>query len=389
MISAGVGFSLQEDAEVAGREAARQALERCGAPPKALVVFATPAHGTEYPSLLREIRQTAGTDKIVGCSAVGVIAEKREIDVKPAVAVLAIAGDSLFTQPFLCSNLYGRSEAVGREIGEAASKQGGKNLVAVFPDTFTFHPSEFLRGIREEGNPPVVGGGASEDGRFQRTFQFEGESVDTDAVSGIILSGALRYELGVTQACRPVGESLLVTRAEGRTICELSGRPAVEALRERLKGELGEALRDHGGQLFLAYPGCPERSELSRGEYLVRNVAGINEEEGTITSGDEIAEGQIVAFAVRDGNHARTDLIEMLAQQKVRQTAPPAFAFYFNCCGRGRGLYGDSDVDSRLINNALGDFPLIGFSSFCELAPIGPTNLLHNYSGVLTLIYPE
>jgi small ligand-binding sensory domain FIST len=59
---------------------------------------------------------------------------------------------------------------------------------------------------------------------------------------------------------------------------------------------------------------------------------------------------------------------------------------YFNCASRGRGLYGISDLDTSYIKQYLGDIPMIGFFTGCEIGPIQRRSSLHLYSGVLVLV---
>ncbi len=68
------------------------------------------------------------------------------------------------------------------------------------------------------------------------------------------------------------------------------------------------------------------------------------------------------------------------------QGRKPAFGFYFNCVGRGRGLYNLPDLGISYIKQYLGEIPIIGFFSGCEIAPIRQQSQLHQYSGVLVLI---
>jgi small ligand-binding sensory domain FIST len=66
----------------------------------------------------------------------------------------------------------------------------------------------------------------------------------------------------------------------------------------------------------------------------------------------------------------------------------PGFGVYFNCAGRGQGLFGERDHDVKLIREHLGDFPLVGFFGNGEFAPVGGRNFFHTYTGVLVVI-PE
>lgn len=78
-------------------------------------------------------------------------------------------------------------------------------------------------------------------------------------------------------------------------------------------------------------------------------------------------------------------LAELAAQLHGRR---PAFGCYFDCAGRGRGLFGIPDHDVTLIRAQLGEFPLVGFFGNGEFAPIGRRNFFHNYTGAL-VIFPD
>jgi hypothetical protein len=69
---AGVGMSRHHNPNIAGREAAEQALEKAGVQrPDFVFVFAS--IGYDQPSLLHTVRQTTGGAPLSGCSAEGTI----------------------------------------------------------------------------------------------------------------------------------------------------------------------------------------------------------------------------------------------------------------------------------------------------------------------------
>lgn len=70
------------------------------------------------------------------------------------------------------------------------------------------------------------------------------------------------------------------------------------------------------------------------------------------------------------------------------RVAAPAFGLYFNCCGRGRGLYGQPGVDTALLRAYLGAVPVAGLFTGLELAPVAGLNRLQLFSGVLALVRP-
>jgi hypothetical protein len=71
-IKAGVGMSRHHNPNVAGREAAEQALEKAGvSKPHFVLMFAS--IGYDQPSLLRAVREVTGGAPLSGCSAEGTI----------------------------------------------------------------------------------------------------------------------------------------------------------------------------------------------------------------------------------------------------------------------------------------------------------------------------
>ena len=131
-----------------------------------------------------------------------------------------------------------------------------------------------------------------------------------------------------------------------------------------------------------------ERS-LERGDFLVRNLVGADQSSGALAVAERVRVGQTLQFQIRDAQASREDLREMLDELMERLNGRrPAFGCYFDCAGRGRGLFGVPDHDVTLIRERLGEFPLVGFFGNGEFAPIGRRNFFHNYTGAL-VIFPE
>ena len=77
----------------------------------------------------------------------------------------------------------------------------------------------------------------------------------------------------------------------------------------------------------------------------------------------------------------------MLLRLKKQNSNSPTFGIYFNCASRGEALYGRSNVDTQIIREILGEFPLIGFFGAYELAQMPQGVQLYTYTGVLVLVY--
>jgi small ligand-binding sensory domain FIST len=196
------------------------------------------------------------------------------------------------------------------------------------------------------------------------------------------LSGNLEVETMVAQGCRPFGQSGRVTRAEGGQLCEIERRPALQFLRDQLnslsKDELQLVQR---APLFLGVAMDPFQQTAPRpGDYLIRNVIGVDPGKGVLAVHARIPTGATVQFHLRDGDASHDDLCAVLDTAKHRNLAPPAGALLFSCLGRGRHLFGVPDHDSALFQQVIGPTPLGGFFCNGEIGPVQDATYLHSYT---------
>jgi small ligand-binding sensory domain FIST len=126
-----------------------------------------------------------------------------------------------------------------------------------------------------------------------------------------------------------------------------------------------------------------ERS-VDRPELLIRAVQGVDPVRRGLLVSDEVRPGMRLAFAVRDAKAAREDL-QTAVRELLREAngAAPRFGIYINCAGRGSGLYGQKDVDIKILKARLGELPLAGMQSSFEVSEIAGKPTLQLYTGVL------
>ena len=92
----------------------------------------------------------------------------------------------------------------------------------------------------------------------------------------------------------------------------------------------------------------------------------------------------VTGFSYSEGKKLTTKNPKLLKNQNPSM---PTFGIYFNCASRGDGLYGRPNVDTQLIRETLGDFPLIGFFGAYEMAQMPLGVQLYTYTGILVLVY--
>ncbi|HWH75754.1 MAG TPA: FIST N-terminal domain-containing protein [Candidatus Binatus sp.] len=390
MIRAGVGQSHNASTAIAVDEAVAQALAQTDSDrADAAVVFFSAEHAAHGDELAKAIRRAAGTDRIVGCSATGVLTTNGEVEGGHGLAVLALRSNQIECQSLLFKPFHEHELHIGAKLaGVAAPSQASGSLLALFPDTYSGQPQRLLESLHDErGFTPVVGAGASENGSARATYQLGPTGMVSDAVAALHLSGSFQTSIEITQGCQPITAPMVITKAERNLIHEINERPAFEVFAGLLKGPLAEDLRRAVTVLFVGLPADRLINSVAAGKYLVRNIIGIDPNKGIVGVAEEVTEGESMIFVMRDGQRARDDLNQMLQRQSVNLGGrKPAFGFYFNCCARGSSLYGIPGIDSAYIKQALGDFPLIGMFGGYELAPLGRANHLFAYTGVLALI---
>ena len=386
MIAAGTGLGVGGAADNAALEASLEALERSGADRADLaLVFVTGDAHTRAHEALHAVRRVTGAPVVLGCSGTGILTERREVEDELAVAVLAVRCERLVVTPFSFER-QGEQRDLGTELARRIGPtvaEGGCALV--LPDAMGCNPPALLGQLHDAlGFVPVLGAVAAGSPMFElyNTDAMEG------ALVGVALSG-LAPVIGVTQGCTPIGEPYVITHAEGNVIQRIGSRPALEMLTAAIRANPDTESRIRHAGVFAGLAMDPAKSPLERGDFLVRNLVGADQSNGALAVAERVRIGQTLQFQIRDAEASRQDLREMLDELAERlHGRRPAFGCYFDCAGRGRGLYGVPDHDVSLIRERLGEFPLVGFFGNGEFAPIGRRNFFHNYTGAL-VIFPE
>ena len=354
-----------------------------------VVVFFTVDHLADYQKLLSAIKIITRSERIVGSSGAGVLSRDGEIEGAPGIAVLVLSSEDLGANPLMFNPLKARDREIGGEIARAVKTEPGKeSLLVLFPDPYNAQPGRLFEGIEEGlGSFPVVGAGSSENGSRGKTYQLFGDKISSNSISGFWLSGSFHRSIDITQGCQPITDPMVITKARGNLILEIDNRPAFEVFAKVLKGPLLEDIGRALAFVFAGLPGDRRQNSVAPGQYLVRNIVGLDPQKGVLAVAEEVFEGERMVFTLRDGQRAREDLQQMLERQRQSLGGkPPRLGLYFNCCARGTSLYGIQGIDTAYMRSALGDFPLIGMFGSFELGPLGKKNRLLAYTGVLALI---
>lgn len=196
-------------------------------------------------------------------------------------------------------------------------------------------------------------------------------------VSGVLFAPSVGVVTRLTQGCTPLGPRREITRCRGNVLMELDGQPALDVF----YADIGAPLAADPGLLASrVFAGLPVRGS-DTGDYRVRNLVGLDEENRLLAIGEWVEKGDVVMFCRRDREAAEQDMRRMLAEMANVLERPPAGGVYFSCLARGPNLLGPDSEELRLIQEILGSFPLVGFFGNGEISH----DRLYGYTGVLTV----
>jgi small ligand-binding sensory domain FIST len=389
MLRAGVGISVSHNPRTATLEACAAAMTQAGlATATGAIFFATTAHGGAFPLILRTVAEQTKTAQVAGCSGVGVIASESEVESGHAISVLVFGGTDVNAKRLFAPMLRGRGREVALELAASIKPALGSssNLLCIFADTYNMDAEPFLDAIQAElPGVVIVGGGASEDGSIGETFQFCGNTVSSNSVSGMLISGDFDLNVGASLACTQIGPTHRVTEVRDNVVISLDGRPAYEVFAEAA-GPLADDLRRALSFVFIGIPLDDTPDRLQRGRFLVRNIVGASAEHGVIAVAHHPQVGDALGLVLRNGERAREDLKATLEELSAKSPSPAAFGLYFDCVSRGAGLYNIPGHDTAYIRQYLGAVPVAGFFTGFEIGPLADEVGLLQYSGVLVLV---
>jgi small ligand-binding sensory domain FIST len=354
-------------------------LEQLGTEADVAAVFASPQHRDTFGDMAAAINRMLRPAVLVGTTAVAVLGGSREVEDAPAIGLWA---GRLAARPRPV-HLHATRTASGIALqGLSASTFEPGDALLLLADPFSLPVDAIIDALAEFEMPeasetlsvPVVGGMASAASTPGGNRLVLDDEVMSSGGVGVVLPGGVATRTVVSQGCRPIGDPMIVTRAEGNLVMEIAGRPALDRLDDLVRAADDEerSLLASGLQIGIAID--EHRATFERGDFLVRGVVGADRLQRALAVGDRVEVGTTVQFQVRDAVAADEDLREMLAD------ATGDAALVFTCNGRGQRLFGEPDHDARVVHDTLGSPALAGMFCAGEFGPVGGRSFVHGFT---------
>ncbi len=356
--------------------------------PDLALVFFSAHHAAHAQRITAILTERFAPRALLGCVGEAVIGNETEVENAPGLSVWL----GQWREPIELETFH----LVLERTSEGHSLLGWPDaLVTATPatavmlllgDPFSF-PTDFCLGQINNDYPGlrVLGGMASGVTAPGQTCLLHNTTLQHAGAVGVLLQGPIGLRTIVSQGCRPIGRPLVITRADDNLILELGGKPPLTQLQE-----VWPTLTTHEQQLFQqglhigrVINECQDH--FQRGDFLVRNVLGLDRRSGAMAITDRVRVGQTVQFHVRDAETADEDLHALLQQDLATHPRKPAGGLVFSCNGRGSRLFAAPDHDARTLRQETGPIPLAGFFAAGELGPIGGQNFIHGFTASVAL----
>jgi small ligand-binding sensory domain FIST len=354
-------------------------LETLGDRPDLVVISVTRPHAGALDDIVATITEVLHPLTMIGCAAESVIGTGREVEETSSISLWAARVGPVMPVTLKATRLVDDTWHINGWPDDVAFDPRMLILVA---DPFTFPADEFLTWVhRRHPGMPVIGGNASAGRGPGGNHLVTGDRTINEGAVGVLVGSGVDIRSVVSQGCRPYGRPLTVTRSDRNIMYEVAGTSAMECLVEAIRSGLAPSdvtgLESNG--LSVGRLVDEHIVEPGPGDYLVRNVIGVDRTRGAIAVDGQMPLGSTVRFHLRDAESADTDLAMLLDDHHADGV------LMFTCNGRGTRLFDQPDHDAMAIMHSVGPVPVGGFFAAGEFGPIGGHNFVHGLTTSMAL----
>ena len=392
-----VAGSENADPKAAAMEAAAAAIKACNGSAKGLVVF---EDTKDSAAVAAGVAEAAKALPWIGCHAEALVSEKT---LKPGVgvAVMAIGGAKVSVQTASADlNKQRRVTAKGL-VDQLKGAQDPKVIFALSEPDLSFEEGvtveDFLLGMKEGFPNAMLFGGNCKPGAGDKGIQLKDGKVLGRSVVAMAVSGPIKVFGDHTTEFQPIGKPVKVTKAEGKWVLELDGKPAAQVYREIRGMKPADELTSDAEHPI----GVIVSKELDRrynrmvlewrnkdGKVGTREDYGMEPgQEAALRFIAEIPEGSMVQVMGYTGttasinDSAKAAVADMLKQAEAGKVKP-LVVMTSDCCTRGSRLIRFSQTEGKASDEVKDGIrpaypgkklPVFGFYAYGEIGPIrGP-----------------
>lgn len=373
----------------AGEDLATQLSKEFKGPPDALIVFASSANN--YRELLTALDSRLHPTAMVGCSSAGEFTT--ETDGTGRTSAIAIRNPEMRFKVASARNLTGDRKLAAQEIVKdftgSASPAFRYRTALIFVDALAGQAQNLVDEltVATAGMYQFVGGGAGDDGKFQKTHVFVGtEPLNNAAVALEILSNK-PIGIGAKHGWAPSGDTLRVTDAAESCVVSFNVSPAVEAFEDHAESTNQNFDRENPLPFFLHNVIGVQTDD----GYKLRVPLGVAEQGGVMLAA-EVPTGSkahIMSTASGSAVDAAAEATRSAIDQIESKGYKPKAALFFDCVATRLRLGQDFSKELSAVAKGLDDIPFAGFNSYGQIVRAeGQFSGFHNCTAVVC-VFPD
>lgn len=271
--------------------------------------------------------------------------------------------------------IHDNARAAGAKAIEAAIADAGR--MGEPPDLVWLNSvpgseEDVLLGIQDVlgENVPVAGGSVADNTVSGGWYQFTHNGTLTNAVLVTALYPSRETHLGFYSGYTPASKTGIATRAEGRTVFEIDGKPAASVYNQWTGGTIGDFLQ--GGNILMSTTLHPLGRVVGQvGQlpyYQLSHPEAVTQDGGIaffseIKTGDKLTlmRGSIDSLVLRAGRVA-----EFVLQRANLSKGKISGALIVYCAGCMLTVQEEMEYVAAEIRDALGEVPFLGVFTFGE-----------------------
>ncbi|HEX2915878.1 MAG TPA: FIST N-terminal domain-containing protein [Chloroflexia bacterium] len=391
MLHSAIAYSSLTDSTVASQELAQSLLDKLNhSHPDVLIVFASAQHN--YSSLLEGLAVSCRPRLLLGCSSAGEFTS--ELNGQGSICAVALQAPE---SEFSFNVVMGRGLRQDREGTARQMVAGFKGMNnwhyryrtgLVLTDALAGYTDDLVEKLTSltGGIYQFFGGGAGDDGHFERTHVFFGTEVIADAAIMLEILSNKPVGIGVCHGWQPSGRELRVTEADGMQLVSLNATSAIEVFEDHARST---------GQSFEAEAPLP---------FFLHNVIGLKSSDGyklrvplaaaadgSITCASDVPVNASAAIMQSNTTSAMEAAATATRAALARlEGNKPALAFFFDCVATRLRLGQAFHQELATLQNELGEkTEFVGFNTYGQIARApGQFNGFHNCTAVVCIL-PE
>lgn len=375
-ISVSIGLSTEKNALLAAQLAARQALLNLREPNASLaIVFSSVEFARD--EILAAIADIVEPAPIVGCSSLAVISNQGIFKYGILVALFGLP-EGIYLN-VACTEEIDSKPALeaGRELGDKllyGFRNIRRDFAVIFSDGLMRDGNGMLEGLQERLGTsfPLLGGSASDDLSFEKTYVYFNRKVSSHGACGILWGGKVNFGLGIRHGWKPLGKPRYITKSAGNIVYEIDGESATNVYEEYFARDLSGLQKD-SKKISTLYPigiYLPEEQG-----YLLRNITSI-EDNGSLVFQGNVPQGSLIRLMIGTNDScldATKEALEEAGKNLAQRHVD--FLLVFESASRYRILGRQIKEELQLIENKLGkNIPVFGIYTYGEQAPLRAIN---------------